>query len=157
MEPNISTGFNISHTDDITMDYISNKYPPVIVMTAISMFYIEATVHIYKKNKNDLEPIYIFELNTLANFAMFLIWRAYTLLEVNFLCSIRNCVLQYLRLNVSVGIIMSQLDRFFALYLHAEYRERVTPKLALVSLTKQKTVSPVLSTCSYRYHPFMIQ
>ena len=134
MEPNTSTGFNMSHTDDITMEDVSNKYPHVILLTAISMFYIEATVHIYQKNKNDLEPIYIFELNTLVNIAMFLIGTAYTLLEVNFLCSISSGVLLYLRLNIFVGIIMSQLDRFLALYLHAEYRERVTPKLALVSL-----------------------
>ena len=137
MEPNISAGFNTSHTDDLTIVFdvfdVLNKYPNVILLAALSIFCIEATVHIYQKNKNDLEPIYIFEINTLVNTALFLILIAYTFLEVKFLCFIRNCVLHYLRLNICVGIMMSQLDRFFALYLHTEYRERVTPKLAWVS------------------------
>ena len=66
METNVSTGFNTSLTESTTMDDVSKKYPLAIIMTVISMIFIEATVHIYKKNKNDLEPIYIFELNTLV-------------------------------------------------------------------------------------------
>ena len=66
METNVSTGFNTSFTDSTTMDDVSKKYQHAIMMTVISMIFIEATVHIYKKNKNDLEPIYIFELNTLV-------------------------------------------------------------------------------------------
>ena len=135
METNTSSGFNISLTDATTTDDVSKKYLHAIIMAAISMIYIEAIIHIYKKNKNDLEPIYIFELNTLVSIAMFLGWNVYTLMKIKFLCFIRNGLAHYLRLNIVVGILMSQLDRFLALYWHVGYRERVTPKLALVSLT----------------------
>ena len=137
MEPNISTGFNISLTEDTTINEISKKYPAAIFYAAISVFFIEAAVHIYKKNKNDLEPIYIFEINTIASIAILILWSAYTLLEVPVLCSIRDGLAYYFRLNIFVGILVSQVDRFFALYWHAEYRERVTPQLAMVSLTKR--------------------
>ena len=145
METNISTGFNRSLTDDTSMDDDSEKYPLAILMAAISMIFIEATVHIYRKNKNDLEPIYIFELNTLVSIAMYFIWNAYILIEAKFFCSIKNGVTHYLMLNICVGIMMSQLDRFLALYWHAEYRENVTPKLAMVSLTNTTDNFIVLS------------
>ena len=115
------------------MNEIYKKYPAAIFLAVISAFSIEAAVHIYKKNKNDLEPIYIFELNTIASIAVFTLWSAYTLLEIPVLCSIRNGLAYYFRLNIFVGILVSQVDRFFALYWHAEYRERVTPQLAMVS------------------------
>ena len=66
METNTSSGFNISLTDATTTDDVSLKYLHAIIMAAISMIFIEASVHIYKKNRNDLEPIYILELNTLV-------------------------------------------------------------------------------------------
>ena len=73
--------------------------------------------------------------------ALFLTWNVYTLIEVKLFCSISNGLAHFLRLNICMGIMLSQLDRFLALYWHAEYRERVTPKLALVSLAKHNIFS----------------
>ena len=70
MEPNISAGFNISNRDD-TMDIDSQNYPLAVLLTIASLFYIEAAIQIYKKHHNDLEPLYIFELNTLIREGFF--------------------------------------------------------------------------------------
>ena len=86
----------------------------------MSLFSMEAGVQIYQKNKNDLEPIYIFEINTLASITAFFLCNAYTVMEVEFLCSIRNGLANYFRLNIFVGIMLSQADRFFALYWQAK-------------------------------------
>ena len=148
MEPNISGGFNISlGEDDITTtaNIESPQYSPanwlaLLCLTVMSLFSMEAGVQIYQKNKNDLEPIYIFEINTLASITAFFLCNAYTVMEVEFLCSIRNGLANYFRLNIFVGIMLSQADRFFALYWHAKYRQRVTPQLAQESLALQVAV-----------------
>ena len=132
MEPNLTIGFNISLRDD-TMDIESQNYPQGFVLTIGSMLYAEAAVKIYKKHKNDLEPLYIFELNTLFSIAMAFFCTAYKKVNVWKICPIIMWLIHYSRLDVSVGIMMSQLDRFLALYWHTKYKEIVTPSRAIVS------------------------
>lgn len=116
MDLNISGGFNISLGDDITtMDietemYSSEKWVSFFCLAALSMFALEAGLQIYKKNRNDLEPIYVFEINTLASNSFFFLLLAYEKIEVNFLCSIRNCLAYYFRLNIFVALMMSQVQ-----------------------------------------------
>ena len=161
MDPNISGGFNITlGYDDITTtaDIESPQYSPtnwleLLLMIVMSLFATEAGVQIYQKNKNDLEPIYIFEINTLASITAFFLSNAWTVMEVEFLCSIRNGLACYFRLNIFVGIMMSQADRFFALYWHAKYRQRVTPMLAQESLALKVAVRvknvPFIEICHH--------
>ena len=132
MEPNMTIGFNNSLTDD-TVDIDSQSYLRGFFITFASMLYIEAAVQIYKKHKNDLEPLYIFELNTLVSIAMAFLCTANKWFNIWKICPITQWLIHYSRLNVYVGILISQLDRFLALYLHMKYKERVTPRRALVS------------------------
>ena len=110
METNISGGLNITLKDNTAMDDESNRFPLALYLIAISMFFIEAAVKIYKKNRNDLEPVHIFEINTLASIFFFLLVRSYSLMEVDFLCSLRNALAHYCRLNIFIGFLLSLLQ-----------------------------------------------
>ena len=137
METNISADLNITLTEHRALDDESNRFPQALCLTAISMFYIEAAVKIYKKNRNNLEPIHIFEINTLTGIFFFLLLRElfyllHFVVEVKFLCLPQHWLAYYWRLNIFAGIILSQFDRFFALHWHAKYKERVTPYRAKV-------------------------
>ena len=116
MELNLSGVLDISLGDDIsTMDLETQKYSiekwvSFFCLAALSMFTLEAGVQIYKKNRNDLEPIYVFEINTLATITVFFWLLAYEKMEVNFLCTIRNCLAYYFRLNIFVALMMSQVQ-----------------------------------------------
>ena len=98
----------------------------------MATLYSGIAVKVYRKNRNDLEPLHIFELNTLVNFSLFCLIRAIKQLVItsSVLCSIIQWLTFYSKLNIYAGIVMSQVDRFLALHLHAEYKARVTPELA---------------------------
>ena len=51
-------------------------------------------------------------------------------LNSSVVCSSIQWVTFYSRINIYTGIVMSQVDRFLALHLHAEYKARVSPELA---------------------------
>ena len=136
MEPNVSLGFNISlKNESETMDFDSQNYPGAVLLFIASLFYFEAAVKIYKKHKNELEPLHIFELNTLISIAVGFGCSAYKWTNIWHICSsVNQWLIHYCKLSFSVGIILSQLDRFFALYWHTKYKGRVTPRLAMVSV-----------------------
>ena len=138
-QPNMTIGVNISLRDD-TMDIDSQNYPQEFFITIASLFYIEAAVQIYKKHKNNLEPLYIFELNTLVSIAMVLLctaskwvmdWNISSSSSSPPTCPINQWLIHYSKLNFSVGTILSQLDRFLALHWHTKYKEIVTPGRAI--------------------------
>ena len=138
MEPNSSAQppFNLSGAEE-AQDVHDWRPEPTKVMTALTMaiLYGGVAVQVYRKQRHDLEPIHIFELNTLANFSVFCVIKALKQLVIfqltnSVLCSIIQWFIFYSKINIYAGIVMSQVDRFLALHLHAEYRATVTPELA---------------------------
>ena len=108
---------------------------PLIMALVMASLYGGVAVKVYRKNRHDLEPLHIFELNTLANISGFCLIRAIKQLVIlqltgSVLCSIIQWFTFYSKLNIYAGIVMSQVDRFLALHLHAEYKARVSPELA---------------------------
>ena len=117
-----------------------------IVLTGLVSLYLGAVAQIYKKNRFGLEPLHIFELNTLANIILVFVCQAFELVNIWKICPLINWLKYYARLNFTIGIVMSQVDRsdvvqgnieadvlllrFVALYWHASYKDRVTPMLA---------------------------
>ena len=84
-----------------------------------ALLYIVAFVRIYKKNRFDLDPIHIFELNTLLNNGLINFFEVFRILEalnpslkLNIFCSLRSWIYYWLTYNVYNGIILSQADRF---------------------------------------------
>ena len=102
MEPHNSTPpLNLSGSD-LEQDVFDWRPDPTLRIMAQGHALIMAigmaicggvAVKVYRKHRNDLEPLHIFELNTLANFSVFFLVRAIKLLVIlqltnSVLCSI---------------------------------------------------------------------
>ena len=107
------------------------------------LLYTVVAAQIYKKKKYVLEPLHIFELNTLANFS--LLFLNNVLVSMNVLCAISQWIQFYASLNVYTGLILSQVDRFLAIYWDASYKNKMTPGLAKGSLKVEDGTYPSLS------------
>ena len=115
---------------------------PLVMALVMASLYGGVAVNVYLKNRHDLEPLHIFELNTLANFSVFCLIRASKQLVIfqlssSVLCSIIQWFTFYSKINIYAGIVMSQVDRFLALHLHLEYKARITTELAKGIITEQ--------------------
>ena len=114
---------------------------PLVMALTMASLYGGVAVNVYLKTRHDLEPIHVFELNTLANFSVFCLIRASKLLVIfqlssSVLCSIIQWFTFYSKINIYAGIVMSQVDRFLALHLHLEYKARITTELAKGIITE---------------------
>ena len=92
------------------------------------LLYTVVAAQIYKKKKYFLEPLHIFELNTLANFS--LLFLNHVLVSMNVLCAVSQWIQFYASLNVYTGMILSQVDRFLAIYWDASYKNKMTTGLS---------------------------
>ena len=103
----------------------------VMMFSCLASVYCLVAAQVYRRRRYSLEPIHIFEMNTLVSISVYCLC---TVLKSIFilhsslvLCSVIVWLTYYARLNIFSGVMMSQLDRFLALHLHASYKERVTP------------------------------
>ena len=115
---------------------------PLILILALASLSGGVAVQVYRKHRHVLEPLHIFELNTLVNFSVLGLIRAsnqVVILQLStpVVCSIFQWLTLYCKINVYAGIIMSQVDRFLALHLHTQYKARVKPETAKVRLSDQ--------------------
>ena len=115
---------------------------PLVMALVMASLYGGVAVNVYLKNRHYLEPIHVFELNTLANFSVFCLIRAIKHLVIfpltgSVLCSIVQWFTFYSKINIYAGIVISQVDRFLALHLHLEYKARMTTELAEGIITEQ--------------------
>ena len=138
MEPNSSapTGnLSGSEQEEDVSDWRPD--PTGLILLGMCSLYGGVAVQVYRKHRHVLEPLHIFELNTLANISVFCLVKTIKNLVIfkltdSLLCSSIQWLTLYSRINVLAGIIMSQVDRFLALHLHTKYMSRVTPELAKV-------------------------
>ena len=82
-----------------------------LLMTCLASLYLGAAAQIYNKNRFGLEPLHIFELNTLANIILVFLCQAFELVNIWKICPLINWLKYYARLNFTIGIVMSQVDR----------------------------------------------
>ena len=117
---------------------VSNWRPdptgPILVLVLWAL-YGGVAVQVYRKHRHALEPLHILELNTLVNIFFLGLIRGINKLAIfqlnnSVLCSFIQWLIFYSQINIPAGIVMSQVDRFLALHLHAQYRATVTPELA---------------------------
>ena len=121
---------------------------PLMMALVMASLYGGVAVQVYRKHRHDLEPIHIFELNTLVNISVFCVIKAVKQLIIfqltsSVLCSIIQWLTFYSKINIYAGIIMSQVDRFLALNLHAEYKAIVSPELAWVREGSENYYQPI--------------
>ena len=108
----------------------------VMMFSCLASVYSLVAAQVYRRRRYSLEPIHIFEMNTLVSISVYCLC---TVLKSIFilhsslvLCSVSVWLTYYARLNIFSGVMMSQLDRFLALYWHLSYKGRVTSRLAKV-------------------------
>ena len=117
MELNCSaTPVNLSGSEQ-DEDVYGWRLEPIPLMMALVMasLYCGVAVKIYRKHRHVLEPLHIFELNTLASISVFSLIRAIQQLVIIFLtnsvlCSIVQWFTFYSRINIFVGIVMAQAE-----------------------------------------------
>ena len=110
-----------------------------------ALLYAGVIQKIYSKYKHSLEPIHVFELNNLSNWALMAVSNILTALDIYFLdsdifCPIVHFFLYFIRFSFYFGIILTQIDRFLALYWNVKYKSRVTKDDALKTVLISKVV-----------------
>ena len=117
----------------------------ILAHSVQALLYAGVIQRIYSKNKHSLEPIHVFELNNLSNWALMAVVNILTLFDVFFydsdiFCPIIHFGQNYIRFSFYVGIILTQIDRFLALYLNVKYKSRVTKDDALKTVVISKAI-----------------
>ena len=110
-----------------------------------ALLYAGVIQRIYSKYKHSLEPIHVFELNNLSNWSLMAVSNILTTFDIFFLdsdvfCPIVHFFLYFIRFSFYVGIILTQIDRFLALYWNVKYKSRVTKDDALKTVFISKVV-----------------
>ena len=123
----------------------------LILDPILNLLYFSILGHLCKKYKNKLEPVHIFELNTLVDKCLVMFNLALRhfiggqLGHESWFCKISNIIEFSSRLSFYLDICWTQIDRFLALYWNIEYKERVTNNKAVVVITITKVVQLVLA------------
>ena len=110
-----------------------------------AVLYTGVAEKIYSKYKYSLEPIHIYELNNLTNWALLAMFNALTALDIffdesDFFCPIIHFGLYYVVFSFYLGILITQADRFLALYWNVKYTSRVTKEKAVRTVGISKVV-----------------
>ena len=110
-----------------------------------AVLYTGVAEKIYSKYKYSLEPVHIFELNNLTNWALMAMLNGLTALDIFFdesdlFCPIVHCAMYYVVFSFYLGILITQADRFLALYWSVKYTSRVTKEKALTTVGISKVV-----------------
>ena len=136
-----------------------NKGIFMIFAPVLNLLHISMLVHLCKKYKHKLEPVHIFEINTLVDKCLMLSNLALRnfigeqLGHESLICKISTIITFASRLSFYLDICWTQIDRFLALYWNIEYKERVTNNKALVITTITKVLNLVLALIAMLMDP----
>ena len=122
-----------------------------IVDPILNLLHFSMLAHLLKKYKYKLEPVHIFEINTLVDKCLLLLnlglrhFFGHQLGYKSLFCKISTVITFASRLSFYLDICWTQIDRFLALYLNIEYKERVTNNKALVTIIITKVLNLILA------------
>ena len=123
----------------------------MILDPILNLLHISMLVHLCKKYKHKLEPVHIFEINTLVDDYLMIFNLALRhfiggqLGDESLFCKISTIITFASRLSFYLDICWTQIDRFLALYWNIEYKERVTNNKALFIITITKVLNIFLA------------
>ena len=126
----------------------------MIFSLGLNLLHISMLVHLCKKYKHKLEPVHIFEINTLVDDCLMLSNVALRHLmreqlgHESLICKISTIITFASRLSFYLDICWTQLDRFLALYWNIGYKERVTNNKALFIITIERQFIQFVSSSS---------
>ena len=123
----------------------------LILDPILNLLHISMLVFLYKRYKNKLEPVHIFEINTLVDECLMIFNLALRhfvgdqLGYESLFCRISTLITFAARLSFYLDICWTQIDRFLALYWNIKYMELVTNNKALVVITITKVLNLILA------------
>ena len=117
----------------------------------LNLLHISMLAHLLKKYKYKMEPVHIFEINTLVDKCLMLFnlglrhILGHQLGYESMFCKISTIITFTARLSFYLDICWTQIDRFLALYWNIEYKDRVTNNKALVIITITKVLNLIMA------------
>ena len=157
--------------DEVDSNLENYNWSSVIFPFLLS-FYLYILVKSYLKHRNHLEPVHIFELNSLLSITVYITSSDFGLGNFNKYfpnwspyCILLNYLQYSSRLSIFADLSASQADRFLALYWSSSYKSRVTTTVALgitisvkifmafITLIGGGIFDPDIFKCSYEPRP----
>ena len=130
-----------------------------ISLSFVSLLYFAIIWYLYNKYKDRMEPVHILEINKLVDQVNTMVFLALLHLlggklgEESWLCKMINIFLFASIWSYYLGFLLTQVDRFLALYWNISYKERVTNNKALVLVTITKIISIILAMIAMLMDP----
>ena len=132
---------------NITADHQTLVFRPSYIIDPIWIsLYIYQLVKLITQYWHTMEPVHVYEINSMGDLTIIIIQRAVTNIEPlisphSCICLLSQFVGKVSRWSLMADISMSQVDLFLALYWNAEYKARVTTRLATVLMVTTKIVA----------------
>ena len=110
--------------------------------TGTSLLYLVVAWQIFQRHRYSLEPVHIYQLNTIVTCAIFAPVHIGSRYLANWgsLCRVIEWLRYYNWHDFITGLLLTQTDRFLALFWHAEYKERLSPELATKTVVVSKLI-----------------
>ena len=147
VHPNMTT---LNFTNVTTEGQTTTFRPSYIIDPLLISLYLYNLSMLIKKYWHTLEPVHIFEINSVLDLTIIVALRAVNNIEKmiapdSWVCILRHYVEIVSRWSLMADISMSQINMFLALYWNAEYKTRVTTRIAVVAEVASKIVAGVLA------------
>ena len=137
---------------NITTDHQALVFRPSYIIDPIWIsLYLYQLVKLITKYWHTMEPVHVYEINSMGDLTIIIIQRAVTNIEPlisphSSICLLSQFVGKVSRWSLMADISMSQVDLFLALYWNAEYKARVTTRLATVVTVTSKIVAALVAS-----------
>ena len=137
---------------NITTDHQALVFRPSYIIDPIWIsLYLYQLGKMITKYWHTMEPVHVYEINSMGDLTIIIIQRAVTNIEplispLSSICLLSQFVGKVSRWSLMADISMSQVDLFLALYWNLEYKGRVTTMLATVVTVTSKIVAVLLAS-----------
>ena len=123
---------------------------PIILAIWIS-FYLYQLGKLIPKYWHTMEPVHVYEINSMGDLTIIIIQIAFTNIEPvispnSCICLLSQFVGKVFRWSLMADISMSQVNLFLSLFWNAEYKARVTTMLATVVTVTSKIVAALVAS-----------
>ena len=137
---------------NITVDHHALVMRPTYIIDPIWIsLYLYQLGKLITKYWHIMEPVHVYEINSMGDLTVVIIQRAFTNIESlisphSSICLLSQFVGKVFRWSFLADISMSQVNLFLALYWNAEYKARVTTRLATVVTVTIKIVATLVAS-----------
>ena len=142
----------MNYTNNTTDHHLALFFRPSYIIDPMWIsLYLYQLGKLITKYWHIMEPVHVYEINSIGDLTIVIIQRAFTNIESvisphSYICLLSQIVEKVSRWSLFADISMSQVDLFLALYWNAEYKARVTTRLATVVTVTSKIVAALVAS-----------